>query len=177
MFTKRVGSSVYFGIRHEGAAAFAASAYGRLTGRPAACWGIAGPGATNLLLWDADRELVHERIRLFPGPLALASAITPESHARSRLQVDFDPMMLGKFHAVDVLVWGEIGVTAALLKASSPVATTQPINAPRSPSAGESGGGRRVVEKPKLEGEGSKEFRVAEKADLESALEATLDDS
>jgi thiamine pyrophosphate-dependent acetolactate synthase large subunit-like protein/nitrite reductase/ring-hydroxylating ferredoxin subunit len=45
----------YFGIRHEGAAAFAASAYGKLTGSPAACFSIAGPGATNLLtgLWDA----------------------------------------------------------------------------------------------------------------------------
>jgi len=45
----------YFGIRHEGAASFAASAYGKLTGRPAACFGIAGPGSTNLLtgLWDA----------------------------------------------------------------------------------------------------------------------------
>ena len=46
----------YFAIRHEGAAAFAASAYGKLTGRPAACFSIAGPGATNLLtgLWDAN---------------------------------------------------------------------------------------------------------------------------
>ena len=45
----------YYGIRHEGAAAFAASAYGKLTGSPAACVSIAGPGATNLLtgLWDA----------------------------------------------------------------------------------------------------------------------------
>ena len=41
--------------RHEGAAAFAASAYGKLTGMPAACLTIAGPGATNLLtgMWDA----------------------------------------------------------------------------------------------------------------------------
>jgi nitrite reductase/ring-hydroxylating ferredoxin subunit len=39
----------YFGIRHEGAASFACSAYGKLTGRPAACMSIAGPGATNLL--------------------------------------------------------------------------------------------------------------------------------
>jgi nitrite reductase/ring-hydroxylating ferredoxin subunit len=46
----------YYGIRHEGAASFACSAYGKLTGRPAACLGIAGPGATNLLtgLWDAN---------------------------------------------------------------------------------------------------------------------------
>ncbi len=45
----------FYGIRHEGAASFAASAYGKLTGRPAACFAIAGPGATNLLtgLWDA----------------------------------------------------------------------------------------------------------------------------
>jgi pyruvate oxidase len=49
------GEMKYVGIRHEGAAALAASAYGKLTGRPAACLTIAGPGATNLLtgLWDA----------------------------------------------------------------------------------------------------------------------------
>ena len=49
------GQLSYIGIRHEGAAAFAASAYGKLTGRPAACLTIAGPGATNLMtgLWDA----------------------------------------------------------------------------------------------------------------------------
>jgi pyruvate oxidase len=49
------GALGYFGIRHEGAASFAASGYGKLTGRPAACFSIAGPGATNMLtgLWDA----------------------------------------------------------------------------------------------------------------------------
>ncbi len=56
------GDIGYIGVRHEGAAAFAASAYGKLTGRPAACLTIAGPGATNLLtgLWDAkvDRSPV-----------------------------------------------------------------------------------------------------------------------
>ncbi len=52
----QAGNLEYIGIRHEGAAAFAASAYGKLTGRPAACLTIAGPGATNLLtgLWDAN---------------------------------------------------------------------------------------------------------------------------
>lgn len=52
------GKLRYFGIRHEGAAAFAASAYGKLTGRPAACFGIAGPGSTNLLtgLYDAKAD-------------------------------------------------------------------------------------------------------------------------
>ena len=49
------GEMSYVGIRHEGGAAFAASAYGKLTGKPAACLAIAGPGATNLLtgMWDA----------------------------------------------------------------------------------------------------------------------------
>ena len=49
------GKLTFIGIRHEGAGAFAASAYAKLTGRPAGCLTIAGPGATNLLtgLWDA----------------------------------------------------------------------------------------------------------------------------
>ncbi len=53
---EQAGELTYYGIRHEGAASFAASAYGKLTGRPAACFSIAGPGATNLLtgLWDAN---------------------------------------------------------------------------------------------------------------------------
>jgi len=53
---EHAGALRYIGIRHEGAASFAASAYGKLTGRPAACLSIAGPGATNLLtgLWDAN---------------------------------------------------------------------------------------------------------------------------
>ncbi len=52
------GRLTYIGIRHEGAAAFAASGYAKLTGRPAACLSIAGPGATNLLtgLWDAKMD-------------------------------------------------------------------------------------------------------------------------
>ena len=56
------GDLRYIGIRHEGAAAFAATAYGKLTGRLAACFGIAGPGSTNMLtgLYDAkvDRSPV-----------------------------------------------------------------------------------------------------------------------
>jgi thiamine pyrophosphate-dependent acetolactate synthase large subunit-like protein len=54
------GRLTYIGIRHEGAGAFAASAYAKLTGRPAACFAIAGPGATNLLtgLWDAKVDRV-----------------------------------------------------------------------------------------------------------------------
>ena len=49
------GELTFIGVRHEGAAAFAASGYAKLTGIPSACLGIAGPGATNLLtgLFDA----------------------------------------------------------------------------------------------------------------------------
>jgi pyruvate oxidase len=52
---EEAGRLTFIGIRHEGAAAFAASGYAKLTGRPAACFGIAGPGSTNLLtgLYDA----------------------------------------------------------------------------------------------------------------------------
>ena len=54
------GRITYVGIRHEGAAAFAASGYAKVSGRPAACLTIAGPGATNLLtgLWDAKVDRV-----------------------------------------------------------------------------------------------------------------------
>ena len=52
---EKKGHLNYYGIRHEGAAAFACSGYAKLTGKPAACLTIAGPGATNLMtgLWDA----------------------------------------------------------------------------------------------------------------------------
>lgn len=83
----------YIGIRHEGAAAFAASGYAKLTGRPAACMSIAGPGATNMLtgLWDAkvDRApiialtgQVNSQV-LGPGAfqeIDLASAFAPVAH-------------------------------------------------------------------------------------------------
>ncbi len=48
------GELNFYGIRHEGAAAFACSGYAKASGKPAAALTIAGPGATNLLtgLWD-----------------------------------------------------------------------------------------------------------------------------
>ncbi len=57
---EKKGKLKYIGIRHEGAGAFAASAYAKLTGRPAACFAIAGPGGTNMYtgLWDAKVDRV-----------------------------------------------------------------------------------------------------------------------
>ncbi len=67
------GDLRYIGIRHEGAASFAASAYGKLAGVPAACLAIAGPGSTNLLtgLYDAklDRSPVIALSGQVPSPV------------------------------------------------------------------------------------------------------------
>jgi thiamine pyrophosphate-dependent acetolactate synthase large subunit-like protein/nitrite reductase/ring-hydroxylating ferredoxin subunit len=87
---EEAGRLTYIGIRHEGAASFAASGYAKLCGKPAACLSIAGPGATNLMtgLWDAkvDRAPVLaltgqvDSQVLGPGAfqeLDLASAFAP----------------------------------------------------------------------------------------------------
>ncbi len=87
---EKKGRLNYYGIRHEGAAAFACSGYAKLTGKPAACLTIAGPGATNLMtgLWDAkvDRAPVlaltgQVDVQVFgPGAfqeIDLASAFAP----------------------------------------------------------------------------------------------------
>ena len=74
------GDLTFIGIRHEGAAAFAATAYGKLTGIPGACFGIAGPGSTNLLtgLYDAkvDRAPV----------LALSGQVPSKNKGRGAFQ-------------------------------------------------------------------------------------------
>ena len=51
-------SSIRFVLcRHEQAAAFAADAYGRLTGKAGVCLGTLGPGATNLVTGVADANM------------------------------------------------------------------------------------------------------------------------
>ena len=51
-------SSIRFVLtRHEGAAAFMADVYGRLTGRAGVCLATLGPGATNLVTGVADAFL------------------------------------------------------------------------------------------------------------------------
>jgi thiamine pyrophosphate-dependent acetolactate synthase large subunit-like protein len=50
---------------------------------------------------------------VFGASFSNHTGITPKIPT---IQVDFDPMMLGKFHAVQVPVWGEIGITCGLLR-------------------------------------------------------------
>jgi pyruvate oxidase len=101
------GNLSYIGIRHEGAASFAASGYAKLTGKPAACLSIAGPGATNLLtgLWDAkvDRApvlaltgQVNTQV-LGPGAfqeIDLASAFAPVARFSQTVLRDSRPVEL-----------------------------------------------------------------------------------
>jgi pyruvate oxidase len=96
------GDLQYIGIRHEGAAAFAASAYGKLTGRPAACFAIAGPGSTNLLtgLYDAkvDRAPV----------LALSGQVPSKVRGR------------GAFQDLDLSsVFADVAITSEVVSAGS----------------------------------------------------------
>ncbi len=63
----------FFGIRHEGAAAFAAGAYGKLTGELAACFGIAGPGSTNLLTGLYDAKVDRAPVLAISGQVPSAS--------------------------------------------------------------------------------------------------------
>jgi thiamine pyrophosphate-dependent acetolactate synthase large subunit-like protein/nitrite reductase/ring-hydroxylating ferredoxin subunit/CDGSH-type Zn-finger protein len=101
------GKLWYVGIRHEGAAAFAASGYAKLCGKPAACLSIAGPGATNMLtgLWDAkvDRApvialtgQVNTQV-LGPGAfqeIDLASAFAPVARFSQTVLRDSNPVEL-----------------------------------------------------------------------------------
>jgi pyruvate oxidase len=96
------GEIRFIGIRHEGAAAFAASAYGKLTGRPAACFAIAGPGSTNLLtgLYDA---------RLDGAPAIAISGQVP-SAVRGR----------GAFQDLDLsAVFRDVALSTATVEAGS----------------------------------------------------------
>lgn len=68
------GKLRYFGIRHEGAAAFAASAYGKLTGELSACFAIAGPGSTNLLTGLYDAKIDRSPVLAVSGQVASAVA-------------------------------------------------------------------------------------------------------
>ncbi len=74
------GSSVRFVLtRHEGAAAFMADVYGRLTGRAGVCLTTLGPGATNLVTGVADAFLDRAPLVAITAQANL-SKIHRESH-------------------------------------------------------------------------------------------------
>jgi thiamine pyrophosphate-dependent acetolactate synthase large subunit-like protein/nitrite reductase/ring-hydroxylating ferredoxin subunit len=96
------GELTYVGIRHEGAASFAASAYGKLTGRPAACFAIAGPGSTNLLTGLYDAKLDGSPVLALSG------------------QVPSDVLGRGAFQDVDLqAVFRDVSVWNATVSAGS----------------------------------------------------------
>jgi pyruvate oxidase len=64
---KTDGKVKYIQVRHEETAAFMASAYGKLTGHVAACLGISGPGATNLVTGLYDAQLDHSPVLALTG--------------------------------------------------------------------------------------------------------------
>src|SRR5881397_2225833 len=74
------GSSVRFVLtRHEGAAAFMADVYGRLSGRAGVCLATLGPGATNLVTGVADALLDRAPLVAITAQANL-SKIHRESH-------------------------------------------------------------------------------------------------
>ncbi|HET7735510.1 MAG TPA: thiamine pyrophosphate-binding protein [Nocardioidaceae bacterium] len=96
------GELRFVGIRHEGAAAFAASAYGKLTGRPAACFAIAGPGSTNLLTGLYDAKLDQSPVIAISG------------------QVPSKVIGRGAFQDVDLsAVFSDVSVSTTTIQAGS----------------------------------------------------------
>ena len=96
------GELTFIGIRHEGAAAFAASAYGKLTGRPAACFAIAGPGSTNLLTGLYDAKLDQSPVVAISG------------------QVPSKELGRGAFQDLDLsAVFKDVAITSTTVQAGS----------------------------------------------------------
>jgi len=85
-------SSVRFVLtRHEGAAAFMADVYGRLTGRAGVCLATLGPGATNLVTGVADAFLDRAPLVAITAQANL-SRIHRESHQYIDILELFDPI-------------------------------------------------------------------------------------
>ncbi|MCG8459502.1 MAG: thiamine pyrophosphate-binding protein, partial [Holophagales bacterium] len=76
---------------------------------PLGC-GVLGRSGTPIASWFMNES---DSLLVLGASFSNHTGITPK---KPTIQVDLDPMMLGKFHAVDVPVWGEIGVTAERLR-------------------------------------------------------------
>jgi thiamine pyrophosphate-dependent acetolactate synthase large subunit-like protein len=72
--------------------------------------GVLGRSGTPVASWVMNES---DCLLVFGASFSNHTGITPK---KPIIQVDFDPMILGKFHAVEVPVWGEIGVTSSIFK-------------------------------------------------------------
>ena len=77
--------------RHEQGAAFMAEVYGRLTGRPAACLGTLGPGATNLITGVADSNMDRAPLLVLTGQ-GTTHRLHKESHQVMDVVAMFEPV-------------------------------------------------------------------------------------
>lgn len=86
------GSSIeVINTRHEQGAAFAASAYGRLTGEPLAVLATLGPGASNLLTGIADANMDHAPLLAITGQ-GSTERLHKESHQIMDVVSMFEPV-------------------------------------------------------------------------------------
>ncbi|MCW4005417.1 MAG: thiamine pyrophosphate-binding protein [Candidatus Bathyarchaeota archaeon] len=81
----------YLQVRHEQAAAFMASAYGKLTGNVAACLTVSGPGTTNLATGLFDASLDQSPVLVLSGMVA-RQFIGPGSIQEIDQHSFFEPM-------------------------------------------------------------------------------------
>ncbi len=86
----------FIGIRHEGAAAFAAAAYGKLTHLPAACLSIAGPGATNMSTGIADALLDRAPLLALMGQVP-TTTLDQNIFQELKLDACFAPLTKGQY--------------------------------------------------------------------------------
>jgi thiamine pyrophosphate-dependent acetolactate synthase large subunit-like protein len=72
--------------------------------------GVLGRSGTPIASWFMNES---DALLVLGASFSNHTGITPK---KPTIQVDFDAMALGKFHKVDVPVWGEIAATVALLR-------------------------------------------------------------
>ena len=109
MMISLIDSSIKFVLcRHEQAAAFAADAYGRLTGKPGVCLATLGPGATNLVTGFADGNMDRAPIIAVIGQGSTAR-LHKESHQNMDAIAMFEPISkwavsIGNAHTIPEVI-------------------------------------------------------------------------
>ena len=110
--------------RHEGGASLMASAFGKVTGLPAAVTATNGPGVTHLPVGCRDALLDGAPLIALPGAL-------PHRQAQTQAFQEVDsPVLLAPFTVSSIGVWSEAGLT----RLSGLVSQCQEMSAPVSAS-------------------------------------------